>query len=465
MSFKIKLKSIIRQGLRFLLAQNSKGYPEAVHYLTLPCITPSGVEYQTHLTNLFQRMIVLDSLLDCAGFDGSITKQIVEKEIIEILQAKHRIVRGGWSYIPSLQELPPDADDLGMVLQILARTGGKELASVCDDALDILCKYHRHPDGSFDLWIVDPSDTSSSASVIRNYINVIGGKVVSPDVVSNLLWGLILYDKDRFQQQIEDGVCYLKSCQMNEGFWKSKWYWGDFYATFRSLMVLDDIDPKSESIIRAQRFICDTQNDDGGWGDKVSNPIDTAFALLSLSTKPNFADNKLKGIKYLITTQLRDGSWERVPFIKVETIDGVKTYESRTITTSFCIKALVKIISMDSGLEDIIIDIDNFQYKRQLGNLTIYTNDNWQWALSRDCELLQRNKNCVMDKLTYQKDSINNFPALHIIVLTDKCNQACTYCAASAQPDQISISNLDNNNHILSKIVDFIVHYSESNFT
>ena len=199
MSLKIDLKSIIKQGIRFLLVQNSRGYPEATHYLTLPCITPSRIEYETHTTNLFQRMLVLDSLLDCAHFNDHVTKLIVEKEIIAILQAKHRIVGGGWSYIPSLLELPPDADDLGLVLQLLARTGGKKLAAVCDSALDILFKYHTHSDGSFNTWVVDPSDTSQSAMVIRDYIEVIGGRGASPDVVSNLLGGLILYDKDQFQ--------------------------------------------------------------------------------------------------------------------------------------------------------------------------------------------------------------------------------------------------------------------------
>jgi len=459
---KIDLRSIIKTGVRFLLVQNYRKYPESIHYLTFPCLTPSGIKYQTHPTNFFQRMLVLDSLLDCAHFDDHITKQIVEKEITVILQAKHRIVRGGWSYIPSLPELPPDADDLGLVLQLLARTGGKKLAAVCDGALDVLFKYQTHPDGSFDLWVIDPSDTSQSAIVIRDYIKVIGGRGASPDVVSNVLWGLILYDKDLFQQEIDDGIRYLESCQTNDGFWESKWYWGKLYATYRALTVLNVIAPKSESIIRAQRFIIDAQNDDGGWGDNISNPLETAFALLSLSLKPTFHENILKGITYLVQSQVEDETWERFPFIKLKTIDGIKLYGSRTITTSFCIQALARIISTHSELTFITVKVDDLPYKRQIGDLTVRSNDNWQWSLLKNNELLLRNSSCIVDKPSFPEDFTKKVPMLHIIELSDKCNQTCAYCAPSAQYSDVV--NLDNDYNILNKIVDFIVKYSGFNF-
>ncbi|WP_170943300.1 hypothetical protein [Methanosarcina spelaei] len=192
------------------MAQNSMGYPEAVHYMTLPRITFQGILLQMHPTIFFQRMVILDSLLDCFDIDNRITKGLIKKEVKLIIKSKHPQLRGGWSYIPDFLELPPDADDLAMVIQLLSRTGGIELTSICDEALDILFKYNTCQDGSFDLWVIDKSDTLQHSREVDRYIEITKSGGSSPEVVGNMIYALTLYDIDKFKHQIEGGVRYLE---------------------------------------------------------------------------------------------------------------------------------------------------------------------------------------------------------------------------------------------------------------
>jgi squalene-hopene/tetraprenyl-beta-curcumene cyclase len=349
-NLEVNLISAIKKGIGYLLTQNFIGYPEAVHYMTLPCLTSQGVMHQMHPTVFFQRMVILDSLLDCFETDDRITKELIKDEIAIIIKSRHPHLKGGWSYIPDFLDLPPDTDDLGMVIQLLSRTGGSGLASISDEALEIIFKYNTCPDGSFDLWIIDPSDTSQHTKEIYKYIKVIGGRGPSPEVMGNLIYALALYDIEKFKHQIEKGVRYLESCQDEKGFWPSKWYWGNYYGTYRAVDALRTIDPSSISIFKAGNYLIDVQNRDGGWGEETSNPIDTALALLSLSKNSDSHNTQQKGISYLIQKQLADGSWNSSPFIKLLTSDGPVTYESSTITTSLCIKALAKAISYNSNL-------------------------------------------------------------------------------------------------------------------
>jgi squalene-hopene/tetraprenyl-beta-curcumene cyclase len=364
-AIKENLISAIDKGIEYIIDQNNKGYPESIHQLCLPCMNTHGITYQLYSTFLFQRMLIIDSLLDCAQqkfFKNKINKNLIKKEISFIIESKHALVDGGWSYIPNLLLLPPDADDLGLALQILARVGGKELASICNSSLQILFEHCSHKDGSFNTWIVDPANSSHFNRLMFKYIEIIGGRGVHADVVGNLLYGLILFDKEQYKEKIIKGGQYLMSCQHKGGFWESKWYWGRYYATFRALYVLNFISSMSEPIIRSIDFVKATQFEDGGWGTRIdgvidhgvvtgisnSNPLSTSLALLSLSVCKNavtdIQSHVLGGISYLLKSQLGNGCWAPVPFIKMASKDGIITYSSSTITTSFCLKALARFV-------------------------------------------------------------------------------------------------------------------------
>ncbi|HSH79238.1 MAG TPA: hypothetical protein VLA19_11990 [Herpetosiphonaceae bacterium] len=327
---------------RMILVQERGGYHEAIHHLRFPRVYPEGVRYESHRALLFQRAIMLDGLLDAYFAGHSVDSSVLYAEALTILKAKHRDVRGGWNYIPEVPELPTDADDLGMILQVLYRVGGPSLASICDEAIQLALDA-AGPNGGFSTWILDDPNRSLIDKTMHDYIRVIGGLGVHPDVVANLVYGLILYDATRYQDALVGGITYLEEAQGDLGAWSSKWYAGPYYGTYRAVSVLGLLTPGSHVLARAQTFLVQSQRLDGSWGEDSSDPLATALAMLALiALGMRIEDAAIhRGASYLSRAQEPDGGWARSPFISFPTAEGLEIYASRTITTTFCLKALL----------------------------------------------------------------------------------------------------------------------------
>lgn len=333
---------ISRRALDFLLKVQADAFQEAIHHLHFPRLLDEGVRYETRPSILSHRAVILDALLDADEAGLNCPPQILAAETMAILRAKHRDVRGGWSYIQEAPELPPDADDLGQVLQVFARFGGCDLASICDEAIRILLDSSAE-DGSFCTWILDPAGYSSAHQRMRDYLSVMGGWGTHPEVVANLLYGLLLYDPARYREPLRRSVPYLEKIQNPDGSWSSKWYCGPFYGTWRAAAVLGRLTPGSEALIRSQNFLRARQQASGGWGEENPEPLSTALALLALcagGTGTNAAALSA-GAAYLSRTQQPDGGWPSCPWISFPTIDGPVVHGSRGVTTAFCLKALL----------------------------------------------------------------------------------------------------------------------------
>jgi hypothetical protein len=329
-------------ALTFLLSQQANGYQEAIHHLHFPRMLDEGVRYETQPSLLSHRAVILDALLDAAEAGLDCPSRVLAAECVAILRSKHRDVRGGWSYIQEAPELPPDADDLGQVLQVLTRFGGHDLASICEEAIRLLLDSSEE-DGSFCTWILDPDGNSFAHERMRSYLSVMGGWGIHPEVVANLLYGLCLYDPTRYRAPLHRSVTYLERVQSANGSWSSKWYTGPFYGTWRAVSVLSRLTPASKTLARARGFLLAGRNPDGGWGEGSSEPLSTALALLSLcldGVQPDAAV-LLAASTYLSRTQRSDGGWVSCPWIFFPTVDGPVEHGSASVTTAFCLKALL----------------------------------------------------------------------------------------------------------------------------
>jgi len=337
-----------RAATAMLLNQQRDGYREAIHPLLLPRLSPEGIRLERHPALLFQRAIVLDSLLDAHAAGHAVPHAVRAAEALAILRAKHRHVPGGWNYIPEVPELPPDADDLGMVLQVLYRTGGAALASTCDRAIQ-LALAAAAPNGGFPTWVLDPNGRSTLDHAMHAYIEVTDSGGVHPDVVANLLYGLLLYNPDRYRAALRHAVAYFASAQDERGAWRSRWYAGPYYGTYRVVSVLNCLVPEHDVVRRARTFLLQSQRLDGSWGEGGSDALATALAIMALTTMGMRPEDTIieRGVTYLIDTQEIDGGWPAHPFICFPTSDGatMHTYASRTITTAFCLKALLSAVS------------------------------------------------------------------------------------------------------------------------
>lgn len=340
----------VAAATEMLLNEQRNGYREAIHHLRLPRLRDDGeVTLETHEALLFQRAIVLDALCDAFEGGGKIPGAVLAAEAITILRAKHRESPGGWNYVPEVPELPPDADDLGAMLQALYQVGGSDLAAACDEAIWFALQ-GALPNGGIPTWIVPAIGDSLVEKTMDSYVKLVGGHEVHPDVVSNLIDGLLQYDPERYQIEAKAAACYLSSVQEEQGAWSSRWYAGPYYGIFRAVAVLAKVAPGSQALERAYGFLRQHQRADGSWGDGEGDPLASAFALLTLVKLGTYAQEESimrRGVAYLVGGQESDGGWPARPFICFPSSDATKThtYGSRTITTAFCLKALAAITS------------------------------------------------------------------------------------------------------------------------
>ncbi len=330
------------RATRMLLAQRREGFKEAVHHFPMP--DPGGSGVTIHPTLMFQRATVLDAVIDAYDAGLAVPRTVLDAEAVAILQAKHPHMRGGWSYIPEMPLLPPDVDDLGIVLQVLHRVGGRQLAAACDEPVRLAINA-ADPSGAVPTWIFGPREHCPEDRPAIAYIEAIGrpGSGVQPEVVANLCFGLAIHDRMRYAAPLERACSYLESVQAVEGYWASGWYAGDYYGTYRAVRVLDLNRPESPALQRARNCLQARQAADGGWGRGESDPLNTAFAVLALTCRSmgDCRDAVGRGRASLLRTQETDGGWPAVVWGAFGTPYGFQTYGSRTITTAFALKALL----------------------------------------------------------------------------------------------------------------------------
>jgi squalene-hopene/tetraprenyl-beta-curcumene cyclase len=341
-------------ALAYVVQQWNLGFGEARHIMEFPReLGFGGPQHQRG--DVFQRAIIVDALCDAdKGCNGRLWP-IVEHEVSYLLSRRDP-GRCGWRYFPELPELPADADDLAQIIQLLWRCGHhQDIRQHCMGPLSILLEENRHADGSFDTWIIPTSDRSSAERREAEFALKMWGVGPDLDVMANLLYALVLVDRDRYSEQIEEGAEYLVGRQNREGFWSSTWYHGPYYGTYVCLRFLSRVSPQREAVQLAVDFLRRQQKSDGGWGSgELSNALDTSLALLGLANLPTSrpassenCDLASRALDYLRQCGSRDGSWPKCEFIRMDTgraVGGpsrVLSYGSKTVTTAFVLKAAV----------------------------------------------------------------------------------------------------------------------------
>ncbi|WP_046867894.1 squalene--hopene cyclase [Microvirga massiliensis] len=127
------------------------------------------------------------------------------------------------------------------------------------------------------------------------------------------------------------GLAYLLAEQENDGSWFGRWGMNYIYGTWSALCALNvvRVDPHSQAMRRAVRWLLQIQNTDGGWGEDgdsyrldyrgyepaPSTASQSAWALLGLMAAGEIDHPAvMRGIGYLMRTQGPDGFWPEERF-------------------------------------------------------------------------------------------------------------------------------------------------------
>src|ERR1700757_4168961 len=232
---------------------------------------------------------------------------------------------GGW-YFEFNNEFYPDVDDTAQVLLALNKVDNpreRYQHDVCLRAIDWVFAMQCKNGGwaSFD---------KDNTKMIFQYIPFADHNAMldppTVDITGRILEMLAIYGYTRKDKRVEKAIKFIYDEQEPDGSWFGRWGVNYIYGTFLVLRGLEAIGVWNHEpqIQQAAEWLRSVQNPDGGWGETCgsyddpatrgvgpSTPSQTAWAILGLlSAGDTRSDSVAKGIKWLLSHQETDGSWD-----------------------------------------------------------------------------------------------------------------------------------------------------------
>jgi hypothetical protein len=289
-----------------------------------------GLEDQ-QVAHWFVRGTILRALLE-VGHD-------VRGEAARLLD---EIPPGELRYYEGWHDNPPDADSLGLMLELAAATGAAQ------DRVETWIAFLLVNMGECEV-----APTYFSRDPKGRLVTPAGGVLPGDDcnaVRLNLLCGLLAFDAALFDSVIQVNAARVLECSSASGVAGSYYYDASYAALaflrFARLYRDKAVDRSllgriatTAAAIRARITAC--QRLDGGWG----SPQHTAFCLQSCAMDVEVDDTGAllleRGVRYLSEYQLADGSWPAEPLYIIPLKRGRHGYhQGRALTTAFCARAL-----------------------------------------------------------------------------------------------------------------------------
>jgi squalene-hopene/tetraprenyl-beta-curcumene cyclase len=232
---------------------------------------------------------------------------------------------GGW-YFEFANEFYPDTDDTGQVLLALGKVDNpreRYQHQVAQRAIEWIFAMQCRNGGwaSFD---------KDNTKMIFQYIPFADHNAMldppTVDITGRILEMLATYGYTRSDKRVQKAIRFIFDEQEPDGSWFGRWGVNYIYGTYLVLRGLEAIgvDHNEPQVQQAAEWIRMVQNPDGGWGETCgsyddpkirgvgpSTPSQTAWALLGLlAAGDDRSDSIAKGVRWLLTRQRADGSWD-----------------------------------------------------------------------------------------------------------------------------------------------------------
>ncbi|WP_410604766.1 prenyltransferase/squalene oxidase repeat-containing protein [Amycolatopsis sp. lyj-90] len=198
---------------------------------------------------------------------------------------------GGWSVTDIA--LQTDVDDTSVALQFLQSRHRPSGDPAVERGLSALTAV-RHAQGGFPTYV---RDSAAEASMT----------VAALDAFT--------FDFTRHRRILMDGLSFLADEQLTDGTFPPDWSSSRLHTVFRAVLMAsripDGLSGSAGQIARrALNFVLQSQNDDGGWGQRdgvTSDPISTSYAVMALCAQDD-PRPVAAGARYLLRHQREDGS-------------------------------------------------------------------------------------------------------------------------------------------------------------
>jgi lanosterol synthase len=169
---------------------------------------------------------------------------------------------------------------------------------------------------------MNPSEMFGQCMTERSYLECTGSAITALAAVRDTLPES---RRRTIDAATDRAVHFLKGKQRSDGSFPGFWGINFTYAIFHVVKALRDagLPKKDAALVRAAEWLRSKQRPDGGWGEHYSGCLEdryvehvqsqvvmTSWALLALMEVSGGEDEAVRrGVRWLESTQLPDGSW------------------------------------------------------------------------------------------------------------------------------------------------------------
>lgn len=254
------------------------------------------------------------------GYDFLKKSQVTENPPGDHLKMFRHITKGGWNFPDKDQGLPGSdctAESLECCLMFetmpLEFIGEKMDVKRIYDAVDLILHF-QSKNGGVTAWEPAPGKTwlewfspvefMKDAVVEHEFVECTGSALVA---IARFVKQFPEYKKEQVKDFIKNGVKYLENLQMSDGSWYGSWgvcfIYGTFFAV-RGLVAAGKTYNDCEAIRRSVRFLLETQNEEGGWGESYLSCSKRRYIPLSGRNKTNLVNTGQALISLILGGQM-----------------------------------------------------------------------------------------------------------------------------------------------------------------
>jgi squalene-hopene/tetraprenyl-beta-curcumene cyclase len=240
--------------------------------------------------------------------------------------ARPALEPGGWAFEFANVNYP-DVDDTAEVVLALGRVrlSGAQERERLSGALERAARWTVGMRSASGAW--GAFDADNTRSLVRELPFLDFGETIdepSADVTAHALEMLAALGRAD-EPLAREAARWLIAQQEPGGSWFGRWGVNHLYGTGAVVpaLVAAGIAPSESCVRRAVGWLCEHQNDDGGWGEDTrsyddpewvgrgaSTASQTAWALLALHAAGERSPALARGVAWLVATQRADGGWD-----------------------------------------------------------------------------------------------------------------------------------------------------------